>query len=194
MPRYLRRCRTAALLAVMGAVAIAGPASGQTDTMRSPTIAVLDTQKVMEESSAVQSIQDQISEQRSDYQNQLSQKEQELREENQKLEQQRSVLSADAYEQKKKELEQRIQRIQGQVQNRKKGMQQVYNRAMNEVKEELVEIVGQIAEERELDMVVNKSAVLLVRRQMEITEAALERLNEELKTVDLGQFQNGQQQ
>jgi len=194
MPRYLRRCGTAALLAVVGAVAIAGPANGQTDTMRSPTIAVLDTQKVMEESSAVQSIQDQISERRSDYQNQLSQKEQELREENQKLEQQRSVLSADAYEKKKKKLEQRIQRIQGQVQNRKKGMQQVYNRAMNEVKEELVEIVGQIAEERELDMVVNKSAVLLVRRQMEITEAALERLNEELKTVDLGQFQNGQQQ
>jgi Skp family chaperone for outer membrane proteins len=194
MPRFLRLCATAALVATAAATVQPEPAAAQTDEMSSPTIAVLDAQKIMEQSKAVQSIQDQISERRSSYQNQLSQKEQEIRKANQQLQQQRSVLSAKAYQNKKKELERRIQQIQGDVQSRKKGLQQLYNRAMNRVKEKLVQITSKMAEEKNLDLVINKSAVLLVRRQMEITQAALEKLNSQLKTVDLDTVQQGQQQ
>lgn len=194
MPSLTRLYTALALLAAVSTTVAVAPASAQTDTMTSPTIAVLDTQKVMEKSKAVQSIQEQIGQRRSEYQNQLSQKEQQLREENKKLEQQRSVLSAEAYQKKKKKLEKRIQKIQGDVQSQKKGLQKVYNRAMNEVKKELVEIVGNIAEKREIDLVVNKSAVLLVRRKMEITDDALDALNSKLKTVDVGQFSGSEEQ
>ncbi|SDF70706.1 periplasmic chaperone for outer membrane proteins Skp [Limimonas halophila] len=194
MPRSLRLCAIAALVAAGTAAASPDPAAAQTDEMTSPTIAVLDAQKIMEQSKAVQSIQDQISERRSSYQNQLSQKEQQIRKANQQLQQQRSVLSSEAYQQKKKKLEQRIQQIQGDVQSRKKGLQQLYNRAMNRVKEKLVQITSKMAEEKNLDMVVNKSAVLLVRRQMEITQAALEKLNNQLKTVDLDKIEKSKQQ
>jgi len=194
MPSLTRLYTALALLAVVSTTVAVAPASAQTDTMTSPTIAVLDTQKVMEKSKAVQSIQEQIGQRRSEYQNQLSQKEQQLREENKKLEQQRSVLSAEAYQKKKKQLEKRIQNIQGDVQSQKKGLQKVYNRAMNEVKKELVEIVGNIAEERGIDLVVNKSAILLVRRQMEITGDALDALNSKLKTVNVGQFSGSGEQ
>ena len=194
MPSLTRLYTALALLAAASTTVAVAPASAQTDTMTSPTIAVLDTQKVMEKSKAVQSIQEQIGQRRSEYQNQLSQKEQQLREENKKLEQQRSVLSAEAYQKKKKQLEKRIQNIQGDVQSQKKGLQKVYNRAMNEVKKELVEIVGNIAEERGIDLVVNKSAILLVRRQMEITGDALDALNSKLKTVNVGQFSGSGEQ
>ena len=194
MPSLTRLYTALALLAVVSTTVAVAPASAQTDTMTSPTIAVLDTQKVMEKSKAVQSIQEQIGQRRSEYQNQLSQKEQQLREENKKLEQQRSVLSAEAYQKKKKQLEKRIQNIQGDVQSQKKGLQKVYNRAMNEVKKKLVEIVGNIAEERGIDLVVNKSAILLVRRQMEITGDALDALNSKLKTVNVGQFSGSGEQ
>lgn len=73
---------------------------------------------------------------------------------------------------------------------RKQQLDENYGQAMQVVQENLVEIVGDIAESRDVDVVLNKATVVLVRSELEITDLALERLNDQLTSVDVPQLQN----
>ncbi len=54
---------------------------------------------------------------------------------------------------------------------------------MKQVQAALVDISREIAEERRSDLVIEKSAVVLVRPELEITREALERLNQRLPEI-----------
>ena len=54
---------------------------------------------------------------------------------------------------------------------------------MKQVQAALVDISREIAEERKSDLVIEKSAVVLVRPELEITQEALKRLNQRLPEV-----------
>lgn len=166
------------------------PAQAQNEVMQSPTIAVIDMQKIMRESKAVQSIQRQINQQRSQYQQELSQKEKSLREADQALARQRTILSSEAFKKKRQELQSQVGQLQRDIQERKKSLDQAYNRAMRQVQEKLVEIVQKIASNRNVDLVLSKATLVLVRPEMEITALALERLNNQLASVDVPSPQN----
>ena len=60
---------------------------------------------------------------------------------------------------------------------------------MSQLQKELVEIVTEIAQERSADLVLTKSQVVLVKPELEITDQALERLNEKLPSVSLERLQ-----
>lgn len=150
-----------------------------------PKIAVIDMQKIMRDSEAVQSIQRQIEQQRSEYQEKLRQKEQQLRTADEELTRQRSVLSSDAFQKKRRELEEQVGTLQRDIQSSKRQLDQNYSKAMKSVQQKLVEIVGDIASKRNLDMVIGKTTVVLVKPELDITDAALERLNATVTSVDV---------
>lgn len=155
------------------------------DTMQPPRLAVIDMQKIIRESKAVQSIQRQIEEQRSQYQEKLSEKEKELRAADENLTRQRTVLSSEAFKKKRRELEERVNRLQRGIQESKRKLDKNYSQAIAQVQQKLVEIVRDIANDRDLDMVLGKATVVIVRPELDITEQALKRLNSELKSVDV---------
>lgn len=166
--------------------AFAAPVSSAQDAGNgTPKIAVIDMQKIMRESEAVQSIQRQIEQQRSEYQEQLRQKEQQLRTADEELTRQRSVLSSDAFQKKRRELEEQVGTLQRDIQSSKRQLDQNYSKAMKSVQQKLVEIVGDIASKRNLDMVIGKTTVVLVKPELDITDAALERLNATVTSVDV---------
>lgn len=178
-----------ALLVLLLAVGFgpAGPTSvrAQTETMTDPTIAVIDMRRIRQESDAVKSIEQQIQKRKSRYQDKLSEKEKKLREQDQSLAKQRSLLSEKAFKEKRQKLKQELGAFQRQVKTRRKALDQAYSKAMRKVQTKLIEIVQSVAKERQLDVVLNKGAVVLVRPEMEITEVALERLNSQLSSVDV---------
>jgi Skp family chaperone for outer membrane proteins len=193
MPRTIRSLVVAAAIAVSGTFAATlgppAPAQAQTDTMESPTIAVIDMQKIRRESEAVKSIEQQIQEQKSAYQKELSEKEKEIREENQSLSKQRTLLAKDAFEKKRQNLRKKLGNFRRDIQTRRKALDQNYSEAMRRVQKKLIEVVRQVASERNLDVVLNKGTVVLVRPDMEITEIALQRLNDQLTSVDVPNIQ-----
>lgn len=180
----------AALALTIGLIVAPQPTLAQTSEMRSPTIAVIDMQRIMQESTAVRSIQQQIDQKRSQYQEELSRKEQELREADEELDRQRTILSSEAFQQKRQELEQQVGVIQREVQSQRQRLDQEYTRAMREVEKVLIDIINDISESRDLDVVLNKATIVLARTELEITGPALERLNAELESVDVQALQN----
>jgi len=179
-------------LAVMGlliAPGPAGPARAQTDAMREPTIAVIDMQQIRQKSKAVKSIEQQIQKRKQAYQEKLTEKEKKLREEDQSLAKQRSLLSEKAFKEKRQKLKQKLGAFKRQIKTRRKALDRSYSKAMRRVQKKLLEIIQQVAKARDLDMVLNKGAVVLVRPELEITDVALERLNSQLASVDVPKIQ-----
>lgn len=153
-------------------------------------IAVIDTQGIYRDSEAVKGLQERIDAQRSAYQEELRKKEESLRTADQELARQRTILSAEAFAQKRRELEEQVATLQGEVQSRRKGLEKQFNQGMKQVQRVLVEIARDIAEERKVDLVIEKSAIVLVRPELEITSEVLKRLNQKLPKVEVKTPQN----
>ncbi len=152
---------------------------------QAPVIAVINMQRILRESTAVRSLQQQLDEQRSAYQGEIRQKEEGLRATEQELARQRSVLSAEAFATKRRELEQQVTTLQREIQERKRSLDKGFSDGMSEVQQALVTIVTEIAADNDVDIVLAKASVVLVRPEMEITEEALSRLNDELPSLRL---------
>lgn len=178
------------LAIIIGFVVFPALAQAQDEAGGPAIIGVLDTQKVLRDSIAMRSLSQQIEERRNSFQEELRQQEDALRSADQELARQRSILSAEAFAEKRSQLEQQVSSLQRQVQTRRKELDRVYGQAVKQVQGALVSIAQQIASERNLDLVLPKTAVVLVRNDMEITDEVVKRLNETLTEVTVPSVQN----
>lgn len=185
--RSLRR--GAATLLLLAACGLNPPAVEAQDKS-SPLIAIIDMQMILRESAAVQAMQQEIEQRRGRYQGEIKRMEGEIREANQELTRQRSVLSAEAYATKRRDLEREVSTMQRDIQERRRALDASFGLGMSQVRLALVEVVKEIATERGADLVLSKANVVLVKPELEITELALERLNERLPSVSLELPQN----
>lgn len=161
------------------------PGSTEADPHSGIRIAVIDMQKIMSDSKAVQSIQRQIDKQREQYQSDLQRRERELREANEALARERNVLSQDAFRQKRRRLEEQVTELQREIQRSKRQLDRNYSQAMRQVQDQLVQIVRDLATRQDIDMVLGKATVVIVRPRLDLTDRALKRLNAELSSVDV---------
>ena len=148
-------------------------------------LAIIDMQRVLRESVAVQDMQREIDRLRNLYQTELQKKEEEFRNTDQELLRQRSVLTADVYAKKRQDLEREVADMQTQIREQRRGLDDLFGQGMNQVRLELIDIVKEIAIERGADLVLAKANVVLVRPDFEITDEALSRLNQRLESVPL---------
>ena len=187
-----RVCVFAAMLAFVATVMpiASGPRPAFAQAQGGPIIIVIDTQRILRESEAVRSIQQQVGEQRTAYQNALKEKEKALREKDQELMRQSTILSAEVFSQKKRELEEQVGALQREIQEKRRALDKVFAEGMKEVQAALVDITRDIAQARQADLVLQRATVVYVRPEMEITEEALQKLNAALSTVSLPALQN----
>jgi Skp family chaperone for outer membrane proteins len=158
--------------------------------VKPPVIIVIDNQKILREASAVRQLQQQINEQRSVFQKELTEQEQDLRKKDQELVRQRAILSADAFAKKRRELEEQVASLQRGVLDRKRGLEKIFNKSMGQIHKALLSVAAEIAEELAADLVLSKSALVLVNPSFDITDDALKRLNERLPSISLAAPQN----
>ena len=168
---------------MLGVMAALSPQVQAADPLPQARIAFIDVQGVLRASEAARTVRDQIEAQRARYQEEISKQERELRTLEQELVQQRSVLAPDAFQQRRQQFEQRVAEIQRAVQARKRQLDEGYAQAMEQVRVALVEIVADIAKERQATAVLSKSAIVLAEKSIDISEDALNRLNQRLTSV-----------
>ncbi len=178
------------LAMLVGFLVMPSLASAQDETVKPAIIGVLDTQKVLRDSIAMRSLSQQIEARRNSFQEELRKQEDALRAADQELARQRSILAPEAFAEKRSQLEQQVSSLQRQVQTRRKELDRVYGEAVKQVQGALVSIAQKIASERQLDLVLPKTAVVLVRNDMEITDEVVKRLNETLTEVTVPSVQN----
>jgi outer membrane protein len=147
--------------------------------------AVIDYQRILRDAAAARSIREQIEARRKVYQEEISKEEQRLHEADKEFARQRSVLSPEAFAEKRREFEQDVAEVQRMVQERRRELDRMSAAALNEVKEALIEIVTSIAEERGFNLVLPSSEVLFFSRALDLTEEVLAKLDARLPEVRL---------
>ena len=186
MTRALRRWRwpAAALLAtaVILATTLAPLSSGlsQSDDL---VLFVIDFQSIVRRSEAAESVRDQIAEMREAYQEEFGVIESDLRTLETELTDLRDTLSADEFTARRRGFEERVIEAQRAAQARRAALDEAFNTAMQTVRTTLVEIVTEMAEQRNADIVLDRSQVVLVDQALEASDEALDELNRRLPSV-----------
>jgi len=156
------------------------PVLGQEGTV----IAILDMDRILKDSKAAATLRAEIDKQREAHQTMLRDQENALRTADQELARQRAVLSAEAFAAKRKELQEQANKLQQEFVSRQKEMEQLFGRGIGQVRKALAEVAKEIADERDISLILLKQTIVLAGRELDITDEALLRLDERLPSVD----------
>ncbi|MDE0335198.1 MAG: OmpH family outer membrane protein [Defluviicoccus sp.] len=162
-----------------------GASSLATAQDKSPSIGIVDVQKVLRESQASKALRPQIEKLRKNYQTSVRKREAELRKASQELQRQRAILSPQAFAKRRNAYEQSARKAQVDFQQRKRQLDNAYGKAMRTIQQSLVVAAAKIAEERKFDIVLPKSLVLLADQKLDITGEVLRRIDKSLPSVKL---------
>ncbi len=165
-------------IAIIATMAIANSANAQ-------NIAVVNVQEVLRQSSAAKGVSSQIEKLRSQYQAQVTKKEEELRASDQELAKQRATLSPEAFEQKRKEFRSKVTDTQRDVQNKRQALDRAFGEAMGEIQKSVLKIVEDLSKEKNFDVAIATSQLLYAKPNMDVTADVISRLNAALPSVNV---------
>ncbi len=143
-------------------------------------IGIVDLAQVRQDSTALTSISRQIAAYRDAFQKDIQEEEASLRDANQELSRQRTVVSAEAFEEARQQFEQKVADVQRKVQQRKTELELSRSKALEELHQALNLIIAEVAKERGLTLVLRRDQTVLSAKSLEITEEVSQRLNAQL--------------
>jgi outer membrane protein len=179
------RCCLAAAFIVIGVALVLPIAPAAGDPLPQATAAVIDYQRVMREARAAESIRSQIEARRLRYQSEIAEQEHRLVEADRELARQRNILSVEAFNERRKAFEEDVAEVQRMLQTRRQQLDDVAAMAMSEVREAVIQVVGELAEQRGFNLVLPSANVLLFSPQIEITDEVLGKLDARLPDVQV---------
>ena len=175
MRRILRAL--ALLLALLPAsVAAQGP-------LPPAVVAVVDYQRVLRDAKAAQSIRRQLEERRAAFEREVREQQARLVQVERELARQRPLLSPEAYAERRKAFEEEAARVQRLVQQRRRELDRAAAEAYAKVRDAVVKVVSELAEEKGFNLVLPSSAVLLFAPELDLTRAVLEGVDRILPDV-----------
>jgi len=153
--------------------------------LSAPIIAIVDVQRIMQESLAAQSTKKQLEAQRAKFQNEIEGEENGLRQSEKDLAKERTTLPAQTYADHEQQLRMRFSAVENHVQSRRKALDLAYTDSINHVRNALLAVVDKVAHERSANVVIIKQQTLWVDPTLDITDEVLKRLDKSLPTVDI---------
>jgi outer membrane protein len=159
--------------------------SEQAGASEGPTIAVLNVELVIRRSKAGQDLQSQIEKIQSANRATDRQTEEALRAEDQKLRKQRAVLSDEAFNEKQRDLQARLEDLRQKFEARRKRIQAAVDKAWSQIRDAMILVTEGLASERKIDVVIAQSSTVLLAKDLNITKDVLKGLNEKLTQVTL---------
>lgn len=148
-------------------------------------ILVVDVPAILARSKAARDIQQQLEARRKSYQEQIAEKEEELKNAQLELEKQRTILSNDAFEERRKEFGQQLASVQRGVQQRKSVLERAFSESMNELRKAVVAVVAEISQEKGATLVLSNQQIVLVDTALDITEEVLASLDERVPSATI---------
>lgn len=148
-----------------------------------PMIGVVDTAQLQEQAVAMKSIRDQMQKEEQSFRNDLTKRQNDLRAAEQDLQQQRTLLSADAFAERRRNFETQAGESERFMAARKRQLDTAFANGMREVETVLNRILQEIATERGLNMIIPRQSLMLADTNLDITDDVKRRLDTRLKTV-----------
>ena len=201
MGRGIRHLMAAALLATGIAGMAPQQARGQEKVqpppkpMPTPVVAVIDFQYVVKESAAGKSVRSQIDARQQQVQAEIKPIQQELESVRAEFGGREPGAVDEEFAAKRKAIRDRVNELQGIIQERKRELDAMFNSGMHEVDLALVAVLKELAEERGINLILNagrgRGLVLFAENQIVITDEALRRLDARLPKVELTKPKSG---
>ena len=148
-------------------------------------IGVVDMKKILSQSTAYQSIVEQFEDIRRKHRNTFTKQEDVIRDEESNLLKQKNILSKEVYADKVKQLNQKINELKSKQASDVKKFESDFEKSTNKIQGALVDVLSMIAGKKGLDLVLAKSQVLLVGKEIDITDQAIQELNKVLPKISL---------
>jgi Skp family chaperone for outer membrane proteins len=147
--------------------------------------AVLDVEKVLNDSLAGKSIQAQLSARREAFQKEFSSREDNLVSAERSLIEKKSEMSADNFATKRKEFETQLLETRNLFQKRRNSLDKGLTSALADLRKNVIEVAAKVADEGGYEVVLTRNSVVIVQKEMDITEAVLARLNSKIQSIKL---------
>lgn len=178
--RYAMLLLCAGFLGAVPALAADKPAAGP---LPAPVLAIVDVQRILNDSLAATSVRKQVEAQRAKFQSEIEKEENGLRQAEQDLTKARDQLTPDVYADREQQLRQRFLAVERHVQARRKALEQTLADSMNAVRKSLLEVVDTVAHEHGANLVLVKELVVWTDKSLDVTDEVLARLNQKLPQV-----------
>lgn len=150
---------------------------------RGTQMVFIDQQEIQNEATAFRVLASEQAKMANVLQAEINKKEKDLRVADDELNKQRTVLSPDAYNQKRRDLDNRFQEAQHSVQNRKRDIDQSVGDAYNKVMQQVLQIVGDIVRENDYKVVFERKFLVAAETSLDISGEVVARLNKRMPTV-----------
>jgi Skp family chaperone for outer membrane proteins len=157
--------------------------------MPTPVVAVIDFQYVVKESAAGKSVRSQIDARQQQVQAEIKPIQQELESVRAEFSSREPGTADPEFAAKRKAIRERVNQLQGIIQERKRELDDMFNNGMHQVDLALIAVLKELAEERGINLILNagrgRGLVLFAENQIVITDEALRRLDARLPKVEL---------
>jgi outer membrane protein len=147
------------------------------------SLAVVDFRGVLAKSEAARNIRSAVDERRRELRKYFLEVENSLRDEQKDLSKKRSIVTAEAFEQRARKLKEKAQSAQKLAQTSNQKLKKSFDQAMDKVQKELLGIVAEVAEESGVGVVLFRSAIVIAVKKLDISKEVLQRLNKKLPKV-----------
>jgi Skp family chaperone for outer membrane proteins len=148
-------------------------------------IAVVDIEKVLNESKAGKSIQAQLKKHREVFQKEFSDRENKLVAAEKILVQQRTDLSPEEFAKKRKAFEKQLLETRNLFQKRRNSLDKGLGGSLSNLRKNIIEVTAAVADENKYQVVLTRDSVVIVQKEMDITGEVLSRLNKKISTIKL---------
>ncbi len=150
------------------------------------SVAVVDLKVILQSSKAGASIKQQMNKKQDEYKKDLESQQKKLSDAKDALARDRSVLSPDAYAEKRKAFENDLGKLQTNMRGKKNSLDKAFSTAMETLQTQTMTVVSDIAKEKNYTLVLPRSSVLVMTdSSMDITQDVLSALDEKLTKIDL---------
>lgn len=161
------------------------PSAQAQQAPRATVIAIVDVQRILQESGAAKSVQTQVEAYSSKFQTQIAAEEKELREAEQQLTTLRQSGNSQAYSEQEQKLRQRFMTVERHVQSRRKALDQAYTESMAKVRQTLIDVVEAVSKTHGVTLAIVKQQVIWNDSSIDITQEVLDQLNRKLPHLDV---------
>ena len=157
----------------------------KTQSLQKPVIGIVDVQRVLRTAKASKSVRPEIDRLRGEFQKTVKAQEQRLRKAEQELARQRAILAPDAFAQKRRAFSEDARKAQANVQIRQRQLDRAVNNSKNEILQNLIVVAKEVAEEKKLNILLEKRFVFISVTSLDVTKEIIKRLDKKLPVVQI---------
>ena len=147
--------------------------------------AVVDVEKILNDSKAGKSIEKQLTDRREAFQKEFSTRENNLVNAEKQLVEEKSNLSAEEFAQKRQSFEKQFLETRNLFQKRRNSLDKGLGNALAQLRKNIIQVTAEIADEEGYQVVLTRDSVVIVAKEMEITQKVLTRLDKKVQNIKL---------